>query len=271
MRASVVLLLSAALAWFLGCAPAQQTQELQFELQKCSADADKLRQDLAAERAALAALEESVLDQRKEWELTRAEANTLRARVAGLEQRNDRLVQLVEQRTQALLERPAVGESPLPPEIDQALEDFAARPNNRAWYDRDRAAISFANDQLFDPGSDVVRPDALPAMKSLVNILAQTDSDRFEIIVVGHTDDTPITKPDTLSKHPSNWHLSVHRAIAVKDVLMQQGLPARRLGVMGYGPYRPISTDRARNRRVEIFVVPRGAVQSFSPVRPNSP
>ena len=59
----------------------------------------------------------------------------------------------------------------------------------------------------------------------------------------------------------------MHRAIVVKDVLVKAGLPAQRLAVMGYGPYRPVSDDRSRNRRVELFLVRTGEVQTFAPVQ----
>ena len=102
----------------------------------------------------------------------------------------------------------------------------------------------------------------------MARILASSELAEFEAIVIGHTDATPITKPETLEKHPTNWHLSVHRAIAVKDVLVKAGLPATRLGVMGYADNRPVGDNPAQNRRVEVFVVRRGGVQPFQPVAP---
>ncbi len=51
-------------------------------------------------------------------------------------------------------------------------------------------------------------------------------------------------------------------------MLVAAGLPASRLGIMGYGQYRPLGADKARNRRIEIFFVRKGDVQSFAPVRP---
>ncbi|MCH7871903.1 MAG: OmpA family protein, partial [Planctomycetes bacterium] len=65
----------------------------------------------------------------------------------------------------------------------------------------------------------------------------------------------------TKRRHPSNRHLSVHRAIAVAEVLSKNGLPAANLAVMGYGAQRPISTDLAENRRVEMYLSRRGEVK----------
>jgi outer membrane protein OmpA-like peptidoglycan-associated protein len=56
-----------------------------------------------------------------------------------------------------------------------------------------------------------------------------------------------------------NQELSLKRAMAVRDYLIAQGVPASRIDVAGLGLSAPIAdnatTDgRARNRRVEIVV-----------------
>ena len=77
--------------------------------------------------------------------------------------------------------------------------------------------------------------------------------------IVGHTDNVPIGRPETKAKHPTNWHLSVHRAIAVKDLLTRTGVDPSRMSVAGYGEHRPIAPNSAKgndlNRRVEIYLV----------------
>jgi len=59
------------------------------------------------------------------------------------------------------------------------------------------------------------------------------------------------------------------RAIVVMQMLASKGIEMTRLGVMGYGEYRPIADNgseagKAKNRRVEVYLVPRNAVQSVS-------
>ena len=54
-----------------------------------------------------------------------------------------------------------------------------------------------------------------------------------------------------------NLELSVNRANAVKDYLVQQGVQAGRIAAFGYGETRPIASNdtqegRERNRRVEL-------------------
>jgi len=42
---------------------------------------------------------------------------------------------------------------------------------------------------------------------------------------------------------------------------------AVRLGLMGYADNRPAGADPAKNRRVEVFVVRKGGIDGFQPVR----
>jgi flagellar motor protein MotB len=46
-------------------------------------------------------------------------------------------------------------------------------------------------------------------------------------------------------------------------VLVSAGLPEARLGVMGYGPCRPLGDDKASNRRVEVFFTRKGEVKAL--------
>ncbi|MGD8451302.1 MAG: OmpA family protein [Phycisphaerae bacterium] len=251
-----------------GCVPAQQHQDTEFQLHRVEAERDSYRRAGDDERARSAALAAQLKTEQRKAASAEAEINALRSRLETLQTERDEYAALIEQRAAAPLSRPEVPASPLPPEVDEALTSFAAKYQQRVWYDRSRGAMSFANDRLFDSGSDVVRSDAHAALHELAELAIRLLPQRFEIVVVGHTDDTPIRQEQTKAQHPTNWHLSVHRAVAVRAVLEQAGVPAARLGVMGYGAERPISGDRARNRRVEVFFVPRGDIRNFDPVRP---
>ena len=117
-------------------------------------------------------------------------------------------------------------------------------------------------DLLFALGSDVVKDSAKASLQAFANIAKSSAAAKFDVIVVGHTDNIRIAREDTKKLHPTNWHLSAHRSIAVNSLLIQYGVPAGKTGVMGYGEYRPIdsnSTEKGRqqNRRVEIYLVNR--------------
>jgi len=149
----------------------------------------------------------------------------------------------------------------LEPALDQALRDLAANYPDLMEYDPVHGMVRFKSDLTFAPGSTEVSAEAANALGKLANILRQPIAERYEARVVGHTDNQRIGRADTKAKHPTNWHLSAHRAISVKDVLVRAGVPDIRVGVAGYGEFRPLVPNNgnrgaAQNRRVEIFLVP---------------
>ena len=76
------------------------------------------------------------------------------------------------------------------------------------------------------------------------------------IIVEGHTDNVPINTV----KYPSNWELSVDRAVqVVKYLSSHHHIAPQRFIATGYGEYHPVADNstvegRARNRRVNIVI-----------------
>jgi chemotaxis protein MotB len=146
----------------------------------------------------------------------------------------------------------------LPPELDQALKEFASRYPDAVEYLADHGAVRWKSDLTFGLGSDVVRDSAKSSLREFAQICAGPAAEGFEVVVVGHTDDVPISR--SKAQHPTNWHLSVHRSIAVMNELSGFGVPSKRIGVMGYGEFQPAvpnppSGGNEKNRRVEIFLV----------------
>jgi len=76
--------------------------------------------------------------------------------------------------------------------------------------------------------------------------------------VDGHTDRTPIYT----ASFPSNWELSMARAMSVVRLLVEAGIPARRLSAAGFAEFQPLD-DRddeiafRRNRRIELKLTQR--------------
>ncbi len=73
------------------------------------------------------------------------------------------------------------------------------------------------------------------------------------IQVEGHTDNIPISNDE----FPSNWELSVARAIAVSKIMIDNGIEPKRINVAGYGEFRPLvknenNLNRNKNRRIEL-------------------
>ena len=193
--------------------------------------------------------------------------------VANLQAENDRLEEAFAA-ARRLLEKiadqnvpqdPIVIETELPAELDSALKDFAAQYPESVVYDAKTGIVKFTSDLVFALGSDVVRESAIASLKDLARIMNSSAAAGFDLTIVGHTDDRPISRAETRKKHPTNWHLSVHRAISVADVFQKHAVSATRIGVMGFGEYRPLVSNateegRSQNRRVEVYVVPAGSI-----------
>lgn len=127
-------------------------------------------------------------------------------------------------------------------------QDLVAVREGRLWLEVEiRAAV------LFDSGSAQIKPDALPVVDQVVDILSGVPN---SVRVEGYTDDVPIAN----GQFRSNWDLSAARAGSMVHHLLQHGLAPPRLSLAGYGEYRPLVENdteegRSRNRRVVLVVL----------------
>lgn len=107
---------------------------------------------------------------------------------------------------------------------------------------------------LFNSGEARLKKTIYPILEKVGNFMKQNE--HFKILVEGHTDNVPIHTV----QFESNWELSASRALSVLKFFIDNiGIPPDRLMAVGHGEYQPIvpnttSENRARNRRVEIYV-----------------
>ncbi len=121
-------------------------------------------------------------------------------------------------------------------------------------YESDAEIIIRIKDQvLFESGSALLKPKFLPILSKIAKMIVK---DAQEIKVAGHTDDIPIHN----SKYPSNWELSLARALSVvRYFVYREKIHPAKISVAGYSKYRPLvpnnsPENRAKNRRVEIYL-----------------
>jgi len=131
--------------------------------------------------------------------------------------------------------------------------------------------LNVSDDVLFASGSAELDKIGRDVLVKVAGRLAEL-GDFIE--VRGHTDDRPIR--GTLAKrYPTNWDLAAARAARVVRLLEEKGVPGDRLAVVSLGPNDPIASndtpdDRARNRRIEIRLLPLDDVNA-NPEPPASP
>ena len=108
----------------------------------------------------------------------------------------------------------------------------------------------YAKTILFDTGKASIKFESAEVLNQIINVLKKFPNSRFSI--EGHT--------DSVGKRAKNIELSQNRADAVKIYLIQGGIDAGRLESQGYGPDRPIASNKNKkgrelNRRVEINLI----------------
>ncbi|OHB73956.1 MAG: hypothetical protein A2Z25_05545 [Planctomycetes bacterium RBG_16_55_9] len=188
------------------------------------------------------------------------EVDALQQQIAALKEDIAKKEELIASMQQRLL----LGGAVLPVELSTQLEDFAKQRPDLVTYDSSRGIVKFKSDLLFELGSDTVAASGIEAVKSLCAILNTEEGKKFDIIVAGHTDDVRIATAETRAKHPTNWHLSVHRAVSVLNVMESSNVDPTRLSARGFGEFRPMAENlpgkkgNPQNRRVEIYIVPKG-------------
>lgn len=239
-------------------------------LQGCTGELHDLRIQNETQRNRIAQLEGDLAATRLQLEqATRqleeasdggnVELQAAQEELAALREALAKKTELIETMQQQLLH----GSGQLPVELSTKLEDLAAK-HSMIDYDATTGILKFRSDLLFQRGSDVVASSAVEAVKSLCSILNSSEAEKFDVIVAGHTDDIPVLRPETRAKHPTNWHLSAHRGIAVLNVMTQNQVDSQRLSVRGFGEFRPVEANapskkgNPKNRRVEIYIVPQG-------------
>lgn len=256
MKNARVLALIAVIGFIVvisGCIP-QEQYDSQLDKNRIQAeDISSLRSKLSAAELELKQVKGQLATARG---LTGADIEAKDAEIAALEDNIAKKTRLIQKMKDELLR----GGVKLPMELSLALDEFA-QGNEMVSFDEETGILKFKSDLLFRSGSADVAKTAEQSIDTLASILNSSQGAQFDVIIAGHTDNVPIKY--SKAKHPTNWHLSVHRAISVLNLMINDGIDAKRLSVRGFGDQRPIASNetkegKATNRRVEFYIVAEG-------------
>ncbi len=124
---------------------------------------------------------------------------------------------------------------------------------------RGHMVMDLTGDLLFEPNRTELRSASkgvlMEVAKAMQSTVASAPGRRF--LVTAHVDDEPLK-----SKHfHSMWELTAERGAVVVDYLVSLGLAPTSFEAAGAGSFDPLvpndsPDDRARNRRVEIALLP---------------
>jgi chemotaxis protein MotB len=138
-------------------------------------------------------------------------------------------------------------------EVLSSLEEVEQGDFSVRW-DQSRLVLVLGERITFRVGEAELLVNFQPTLSRIADFIAHKEG--YEVVVSGHTDDTPIHN----SRFPSNWELSAARAVDVAKFLIENGVRPGRVSIQGYSEYRPLRENttpetRQANRRVEIMLI----------------
>jgi outer membrane protein OmpA-like peptidoglycan-associated protein len=138
--------------------------------------------------------------------------------------------------------------------LDKCPEQFGAPPDGcpkkYTLLEVKKERIEIKQQVHFATAKFRVLPDSFPLLDQVVQVL--NDFPKMRVSIEGHT--------DSVGKETFNMRLSQRRAEAVRDYVLSKGIPSDRLEAIGFGPTKPIASNknergRAQNRRTEFRIV----------------
>ena len=159
-----------------------------------------------------------------------------------------------EKRLSQLPVKPATDLSPLKQKFEKYLQDKAI--NFITIEDTQRGlVISVPASSLFEGFAEDIKPDMIPILKDIAQILKESPDN--DILIEGHTDNQPIKD----SPFFDNLHLSSSRSLRITRFLINDcGIKSSRLYAVSAGEFHPKAENntpegRNKNRRVDIVVL----------------
>jgi outer membrane protein OmpA-like peptidoglycan-associated protein len=144
--------------------------------------------------------------------------------------------------------------------MEQATQGIGVQVTQTA---DNRLKLDIPTDISFDTNRSDIKPNFRPILDKFAASLVENPYSKVSII--GHTDST--------GGDAINNPLSINRAAHTRDYLSSRGVAINRIGIDGRGSHEPLvandtEANRARNRRVEIFVAePQATAQAPQPQR----
>jgi len=224
------------------------------------------------EKVAIAAKDDTIRRQEELLAKERANQEELHRANAALAAQND---QLAVQNAEATKQN-AAQVAALRAQMDEmnqlvkGLGSVAAKPGQKALDDGQPSMVTrgedgslkiiVASSVLFESGQANLKSSANPTLKNICSAIKSRYPANY-LRIEGHTDSTPVVR--NKDKFKDNMELSIARSRAVYDFMMREGgISANKMYTAGYGEYSPIihpektASDRAKNRRVEISILP---------------
>lgn len=111
------------------------------------------------------------------------------------------------------------------------------------------------NAELLFPNAKARLTKPADHLLSRIAVVLRTIPTNYPIIVQGYTNSQPIHT----AQFPSNWELSVARAVSVVHLFIKDKITGKQLSAQGFSHYHPLKSNQTAegltaNRRVEIMI-----------------
>lgn len=239
----LVVLLAGVLAWF------GQGEYRTLQARAEAADAEALK---AHERAKAA--EQAQKELEAKLASLDSERSQLSTQLSQLSTERDQLSQVVQEKDAELARLKATYQ-----DLEEKMKAEIAEGEIQLSQAEGRIQVDLVDKILFDSGEASLTERGAGVLTRLGAVLVGVEGRTIQ--VSGHTDDSPPSQR-LAATFPTNWELSVARAVNVVRFLQEKAnVPARRLVAAGYGDTHPVASNatpkgRARNRRIEILLIP---------------
>ena len=273
-RNVLTIAMFAGLLAFSSCASKKDLVNCQNENRELTGNYQTAKEDLAASKARVAALEEQLNASK---ELLKQQKQDYAALQASLDKsltnagdNNVNISKLVDQINESnqyirhLVEVKSKSDS-----LNMVLTNNLTRSLSKEEMKevdvqvlKDVVYISLADDMLYKSGSYEINDRAAETLSKIAKII--TDYKDYEVLIEGNTDNVPVNaSAATMKNIRNNWDLSCLRASSVVQALQNKyGVDPKRLTAGGRGEYNPVTTNstevgKQRNRRTQIIITPK--------------
>ena len=273
-RNVLTIAMFAGLLAFSSCASKKDLVNCQNENRELTGNYQTAKEDLAASKARVAALEEQLnaskelLKQQKQdyaalqasldKSLTNASANNVNISklVDQINESNQYIRHLVEVKSKSDSLNMVLTNNLTRSLSKEEMKEVDVQVLKGVVY------ISLADNMLYKSGSYEINDRAAETLSKIAKII--TDYKDYEVLIEGNTDNVPVNaSAATMKNIRNNWDLSCLRASSVVQALQNKyGVDPKRLTAGGRGEYNPVTTNstevgKQRNRRTQIIITPK--------------
>lgn len=266
-RRSLAVLLAATSLPASSCVSKGVHEETVGALEADKAQLEQRVRDLERSNAALGEERVALLD---EMEDLRQARDTLDTDVAKLQRSKELLTAHLRERDAEVAQLSRVSSTYKSLVTD--LESEVAAGQIQIEQLRDGIRMNLPQDILFPSGSATLQKSGAVVLRKVAGRLRDKP---HRIEVQGHSDDVPLSRA-LVRRYGSNWELAAARASSVVRLMAAERIDPTRLTVISFGEYAPVASNdtpegRARNRRIEIRLIPPDREPERAEATPSAP